>query len=526
MTEKRVTLEEKQRLSESLLWKQQRDFFDREGIDAWVKQVPFYVTGNPYIANCYANIILGFIQDLLNKDPSSINEPFYCLELGTGPGIFSFYVMKILTELLDNLHLGDVKIKYIMSDFTRSNLVYWQEHPALQKNLDSDMLDFAIFNLEDDREIHLEHSGEYLTAGAIKNPLIAIGNYIFDSVSHDAFTVKDKGLFESLVTITTGSDNIDESDQIIDWDAINVKHSDKACDAKGYYDDAVMNDVLEYYHQALMDTHFLMPVAGIKAVTQLAELSHGRLLLLTSDKAYSYLDELEDLKPSTMASHGSFSMMVNYDAFARYAKRSGGDCVMQGKRKGIKTNVFSFGMQLTDMPRTNSAIACYIQGVSPADYFTYHQHISDQYSELSAQVLVTHLNFSGWDPYMFHRIVSRLCAVVAEADEATKQYLCDGMDKIAANYYYMPVSADTSFDIGIMLHTLKQYQRAFDYYQQSEALFGENFNVFYNKGLCQHYLGNDDQAVDLFKQSLKLDPNYDKAKEWIASIEKNQDKSS
>lgn len=35
----------------------QREFYKREGMEAWNWQVPFYVTSNPYIANSYASLI-------------------------------------------------------------------------------------------------------------------------------------------------------------------------------------------------------------------------------------------------------------------------------------------------------------------------------------------------------------------------------------------------------------------------------------------------------------------------------------
>jgi hypothetical protein len=38
-----IFLEENKRLSESSLWRMQREYFDAEGINAWVNQVPFYM---------------------------------------------------------------------------------------------------------------------------------------------------------------------------------------------------------------------------------------------------------------------------------------------------------------------------------------------------------------------------------------------------------------------------------------------------------------------------------------------------
>ena len=58
-------LEQGHRLSQSLLWKLQRKFFDQQGIEAWRQgTVPHYVTSNPFIANAYAKVIFAFIRDV------------------------------------------------------------------------------------------------------------------------------------------------------------------------------------------------------------------------------------------------------------------------------------------------------------------------------------------------------------------------------------------------------------------------------------------------------------------------------
>src|SRR4051794_30100881 len=41
----------------------------------------------------------------------------------------------------------------------------------------------------------------------------------------------------------------------------------------------------------------------------------GRLMLITGDKAYNHEEELKGHRDPHIAVHGSFSMMVNYDAY-------------------------------------------------------------------------------------------------------------------------------------------------------------------------------------------------------------------
>src|SRR5436309_14545098 len=86
-------LEEPRPLSQSLLWKIQRNFFKQQGAAAWGEHiVPFYITTNPFIANAYAQVVLGFLRDCHaatsvgttdsfgTLDPG---QPIYIVELGS-----------------------------------------------------------------------------------------------------------------------------------------------------------------------------------------------------------------------------------------------------------------------------------------------------------------------------------------------------------------------------------------------------------------------------------------------------------
>src|SRR5690606_13362654 len=101
--------------------------FEDKGINAWSGDVPYYVTSNPYLAHCYANVSVRLIQDWAKKYPESQNHPFYIMELGTGCGRLSFYILKQIKALQKTLGLEHLNICYVMTDFTESNLSCWNQ---------------------------------------------------------------------------------------------------------------------------------------------------------------------------------------------------------------------------------------------------------------------------------------------------------------------------------------------------------------------------------------------------------------
>lgn len=64
--------------------------------------VPHFITCNAFIGRSYAHVLNGFLRDCMRGkscmalDPT---EPLYIIELGTGSGKFSFFMLKALLEM-------------------------------------------------------------------------------------------------------------------------------------------------------------------------------------------------------------------------------------------------------------------------------------------------------------------------------------------------------------------------------------------------------------------------------------------
>jgi hypothetical protein len=188
-------LEAGKRLSESLLWRLQKSFFAVTGATAWSRGiVPHYVTSNGWIAGAYARVVLGWLRDVTAAGLLDPGHPVYLLELGCGSGRFGYHFLARLLDLLGRSSLRGVTLRYVLTDFTESNLAPLRSHPALQPWIEEGILDFAGFDATGGEEIRLERSGTVLGAGTLVNPLVnplvVIANYVFDGVPQDAFAIR------------------------------------------------------------------------------------------------------------------------------------------------------------------------------------------------------------------------------------------------------------------------------------------------------------------------------------------------
>jgi len=518
-SDRKVVIEQHKRFSQSALWRMQREYFDKAGIDAWVNQVPFYITSNPFIANCYAQLVFGFIRDWIKKHPDATNHPFYIMELGTGSGRFSYFFIKTLHEQLQALGMHDIKVCYVMSDFTKNNIKYWEEHPALKPYLEKNLIDFAMYDMEAERPITLIKNNVKLSPEVLVNPLTLFANYIFDTVSHDSFAVHEGKLYELLLSLTTDEKNM-ENNRPVDMEQISVDYNVQEIKS-AYYGDPHLDSILDEYKKSLHESSFLFPIGSIHAIKFLKKLSNNKLFIISTDKGYSTVDSLDHLGHPSISFHGSFSMMVNFHAISSYFKNSGGDAFLQTTRRGIKTSVFASGFTFDEMPETRIAIDRYVEGLSPADYFTLHRRISDSFQECSLDTIASHMQLAGWDPHIYLKLANRVTSLVDEADSDTINIMASCMPKMAANYYHMPKSECILFEIGVFFHAIKRYDDAIKYYQLAEPYVGEQFGLFYNLALCQHHLNHHEAALVNFKRALQIDSSSKETQDWVEHLEKS-----
>lgn len=437
--------------------------------------------------------------------------------MGSGTGQFSFYFLKHLVELQKILKLEHVKIQYIMSDVTESPFQFWESNPALQPFLKTGVLDFCLFDIYQVGDLQLHRSKHTVGPKEIQNPLVVIANYLFDSIATDVFTVNNGEIYESLVTLKTDPSNFDHTAPK-EWKDIAITYSENKIE-NTYYNNAFDEILFNYRHQ-LMDTHFQFPIASLVAIKNLQTICNNQFLLLTSDKGYTNLEELDHCDYPELDFHGSFSVMVNYHAIGEFLKNSGGENLLQSFRENIVSGVFSSGFALNALPQLSYAAKQMIQGFSPTDYFLIYEHFTEHYKECTLEVMSSYLNLSAWDPYVFDHISDHLCELVGEGDPEVVSYLAAHMHHIADNFYYLPSSNDTMFNIGLFFQNVSRYEEAIEYYRQSQHYFGENDVVLFNIAMCLYSLDRNAEAVAYLESALALNSNATDAKEWIDVIKK------
>src|SRR5260370_11247691 len=122
MTAASRVLERDVPLSRSVIWRLQREFYMQRGLKAWTEDmVPQYITNNPFITEIYARIVADFFSDCAGHgDSASRENPLRILELGAGPGRFSYLFLRQFTALLRERNISPLAVRYCMTDCDES----------------------------------------------------------------------------------------------------------------------------------------------------------------------------------------------------------------------------------------------------------------------------------------------------------------------------------------------------------------------------------------------------------------------
>lgn len=520
-------IEEKKRLSESMLWKLQRQYYDQRGLSAWESgAVPSYVTSNAYIAASYANVVLAFLRDALaatarGDAAARLNpdKPIYIVELAAGHGRFSYLFLRKFLALLEQSSLHGLQIRYVMTDFTESNIRGWAAQPLFKPFVDTGVLEFGLFDIEKDSSIKLWRTGQQLTAEDIHNPLIVFGNYIFDTLTQDIFRFEAGNVHEVLVTTRHSQQQAPDFTNPEVMSQFSLTYDQHAIDPKTYYPEPFLNRLLCEYRDRLSDTTIALPTGGLRGLFRLLGASGNRLLLLSSDKGYTHEDELFFLTTQHIQFHGSLSMMVNYHAIglALGEPALGGISMATAQRHiNLKTAAFIVGGSDDQFRDTRLKFSEQMDVFGPYDFYTLTAQIRQHTTTPTLEQILGIMRLSRYDSNVVLEYSKELLELCGSASDALKHELYLGLMQCWENFY--PLGRDVPFELARILLAMRRPREAIQFNNYSLLMFGDHPVTYGNMGICHYHAEQPEEALKCFERSIELSPNYGLPKAWKSRI--------
>ncbi len=507
MTDKNPKLiETPVRFSLSKLWKIQKNYFSAMGVNAWQKEVPFYISSNAFTGYHYAHLIINFIKDWVQLYPD-VNEPFYIMELGSGTGKFSFYFLKFFKELLTQYNLNKINFCYIISDVVQSNIKFCQENYQFQSYIEKGELDFTYFDIELDKDFTLLNKNQPYSTLNVKTPLIIIANYTLDCIKQDAFEFTNGKFNEVKVGLQSRYPNFNIENPL-HLDDLKFDYHNEEINIENYYETPLMNDILMQYKNTLQnkDTFVLMPVGAFAFLDNISALTKDNFFMISGDKGISLLPKLPLLaKTPLMTYDGCYAFMVNFHAIGTYFQYQGGDYIPTKNGNSFKVNLFSRNLNFSKLNNTKTYFENFIETTGPDEYCYIYQEFFCSSYRFSLKSLLSFLRFSHWDPLAYAAIHDKAVELCLTNDLQLMDDFIIALKKVEENIYDINMGADVYTLLGIFYQIKGLDQEALRLYQKAMTVFKDNPAPYNNSAKIYEKQRNIPKAILLYEQSYKLD---------------------
>jgi tetratricopeptide (TPR) repeat protein len=519
--EELVLLEKEVPISRSLIWQLQRDSYARRGLESWTEDmVPQFITNNPFIAEIFARIVFGFICDCIdlgekNARPLSAQNPLLILELGAGPGKFSFLFLRQLEALLRSKEIPLNIVRYCMTDCSDSLIQSWRTNKYLCEFSDRGILQFEFLDASGDINSRFVRGDASLTIEQPQSPLIVIANYVFDSLPHDAFVIKEGQIFELLQTTAAAREGAGNNPPEA-LSRLNFSYTNAADTAPGHYAEHSWNSVLDLYRRRLPSATVSFPSQALKTLGALGKFSGGTMLVLAADKGYLYEDGLllsQGAPTYEFHSANCFSQMVNFDAIAKYFEASGGEAFLPEKRSSsLHICAFLERQPGAQFPALKARYQEARSGIGPDDLFALLAWLNHHMEEMSAPQILALLRLSRSDPTtllrLFPVLARQIRSLVAERNDLRNAVLLTW----ANHFPIRPSDNVLAFYCGVILLELRFFEEGLSLFKQSQDLLGRSATTSYNLGLCSLGLGRTSEACAFIIEACDLDPAFEPAR--------------
>jgi hypothetical protein len=507
------------RFSEAPIWNLQREYYEQEGLRAWNNdQVPQYITCNPMIAAAYAEMIFGFLQDRANKGASS--EPIFIVELGAGAGRFAFHVLHELSRLIDYAGITLPSFRYIMTDLAMNNVLAWRKHPALQTFIARGILDFARYDAVHDTALHLTVSDTTIKKGDLKQPLVIVANYIFDSLPQELLYVSDGQIYEAdvFVKYPKRKDSLKPSELL---GQISLQYKYRR--APEYEDETYpYRDVIAVYQEQLEDSHILFPVAGLTCLERLNQLSQEGLLLITADKGDHLLESWKFAEPPELILHGSFSLTANYHAFQQVMEQNGALALFPPHHyKNINVACMIHVDTPMDYVQTRLAYRRCIERFGPDEFYSLKEWVDPNLDSMGLQQILSFWRLGGYDAEFFIQSTKQISSLLLDANDEEKQDFLQGIELMWSSYYVMEQRYDLALEAGLLLFEMEMYGESKRFLEISIHEDPDEIvsTVYYCLAICCFELEFEADALNYLRMLIKHEPDHEEARELLSKFE-------
>jgi hypothetical protein len=373
--------------------------------------------------------------------------------------------------------------------------------------------------------IQLQLGGNEVCADTVRNPMIVIANYFFDTVPHDVFRIESKKLLEGQVSLErlleTEEGPVDPASPL-HISQIKPHWQYKELRSDRYFEDERLNAVLRHYKHNYREGTFIFPTGAYQVLRNMEAMANGRLVLLSSDKGYTDVDYMLCFSEHRYAIHdGCFSYMVNYDAIGQAFRQGGGHyfhtvglnlsiqtvcCIsLPGETHRFERIPYFFNQKYNRTNIVNSMCSLLPDG-------------REENPSLQMDRLIAQLRLHMADPKIFPLLAQEIVDQLPNVSWYYQQDLLQLIEEAWNRFYYFPGEVNLPFWLSQMCFYMDHFDKSLFYMEKTIESFGEHETLFYLKAQSHERLSQWRKALESYEKALELKPDFDDARQALAAV--------
>jgi tetratricopeptide (TPR) repeat protein len=214
-----------------------------------------------------------------------------------------------------------------------------------------------------------------------------------------------------------------------------------------------------------------------------------------------------------LSEHGSISLTVNFHALELFFKGLGGKAIHSiYDHENVTMSLFLLSQRSHDFLETSYAFREIIEGIGPDDFYVIKKAVVPLNKSLTTKELLTFLRYTIWDARTFIEFYNTLLERITEEKDFPKDELTEVIHNVWEHYFPIGEEGDLSYCLGSLLGYLGQDQNAIELFQSSMEFYGEDAAINYEIALCYYNLQEFEKALEYINKSLILDPDFEESK--------------
>lgn len=482
-------------LADSPLWQRQRNFYTADVPQIWgTATAPHAITGNARIAHTYARIAAEFLRSAGTNG----NDVPHIVEVGGGSGRFAFLFVRALRDLAP-----DLTFRYVLTDFCADRIDEWLHHPGFAEFVADGLLDFAVFDADEPAPLDLAVSGRRLDPRSLDAPVVAIANYVFDTLRHDGCAIRSGELSELRLAVDAGSAPEEAGETVRGaWESA-------PCGALP----ADLAPILEYYRDTLDDTAVLVPVGGMHVLDYLTSLTSAPVCSLVADKGHATTRELcgQDT-PAVVWHGGAFSMMVNFDLLARWVRQRGGTATLPvDPARSLVVAAFVEGDPDGRLAHLPAFVQDQLVDTGPDNFFTLRMTMRAE-PNMPFDGMLALLRLARFDPGMFAEMVPALLEQLPELPDVRRSDAARVLHRIEANWFDIGEPIDMALCLGLAFGALSRFDEAIVHLKRSVEAHPDGADPALALAVAHRGRHDFPEAMQWAQRALQLQPGMPEAR--------------